>query len=102
MIRRPPRSTPSPYTTLFRSSGATIAGFGSCTFSVTVTGAAAGSYTNTTGSVISANGGTGNTASRAEEHTSAPQSPDYLLGRLLLVKNQTAPPLSTDQPTPPH
>src|SRR5205807_673285 len=33
-----------------------------CQFSVTVTGAAAGQYTNTTGNVTSTNGGTGNTA----------------------------------------
>ena len=43
-------------------SGATIAVNSQCQFSVTVTGAAAGSYTNTTGSVSSTNGGTGNTA----------------------------------------
>ncbi|HET9837491.1 MAG TPA: hypothetical protein VFR84_04590 [Candidatus Angelobacter sp.] len=44
-------------------SGATIAANGQCQFSVTVTGAAAGQYTNTTGNVTSTNGGTGNTAS---------------------------------------
>ncbi len=44
-------------------SGATIAASGQCQFSVTVTGAAAGQYTNTTGAVTSTNGGTGNTAS---------------------------------------
>jgi CSLREA domain-containing protein/uncharacterized repeat protein (TIGR01451 family) len=43
--------------------GATIAANSQCQFSVTVTGAASGSYTNTTGSVTSTNGGTGNTAS---------------------------------------
>ena len=43
--------------------GATIAANGQCQFSVTVTGAASGQYTNTTGSVTSTNGGTGNTAS---------------------------------------
>jgi mucin-19 len=43
--------------------GATIAVNGQCQFSVTVTGAASGQYTNTTGSVTSTNGGTGNTAS---------------------------------------
>jgi uncharacterized repeat protein (TIGR01451 family) len=45
--------------------GATInAGAGSsCNFSVTVTGAANGSYTNTTSAVTSTNAGTGNTAS---------------------------------------
>src|SRR5262249_38139504 len=42
--------------------GATIAANGNCQFSVTVTGAASGQYTNTTGNVSSTNGGTGNTA----------------------------------------
>jgi uncharacterized repeat protein (TIGR01451 family) len=41
---------------------ATIASSGQCQFSVTVTGATAGNYTNTTGNVTSTNGGTGNTA----------------------------------------
>ncbi|HEY1938475.1 MAG TPA: hypothetical protein VGJ33_11125 [Candidatus Angelobacter sp.] len=44
-------------------SGATIAPNSQCQFSVTVTGAASGTYTNTTGNVTSTNGGTGNTAS---------------------------------------
>ena len=43
--------------------GATVAAAGQCQFSVTVTGAAAGAFTNTTGNVSSTNGGTGNTAS---------------------------------------
>ncbi|HEY6251188.1 MAG TPA: hypothetical protein VI685_14610, partial [Candidatus Angelobacter sp.] len=43
-------------------SGATIAPGAQCQFSVTVTGATAGQYTNTTGNVSSTNGGTGNTA----------------------------------------
>jgi uncharacterized repeat protein (TIGR01451 family) len=44
-------------------SGATIAANSQCQFSVIVTGAAAGQFTNTTGNVTSTNGGTGNTAS---------------------------------------
>src|SRR5713226_6386294 len=43
-------------------SGATINTNSQCQFSVTVTGAAAGNYSNTTGNVTSTNGGTGNTA----------------------------------------
>lgn len=43
--------------------GATIAANNQCIFSVTVTGATAGNYTNTTGAVSSTNGGTGNTSS---------------------------------------
>ncbi|PYX89837.1 MAG: hypothetical protein DMG67_14150 [Acidobacteria bacterium] len=44
-------------------SGATINTNSQCQFSVTVTGATAGNYLNTTGNVTSTNGGTGNTAS---------------------------------------
>jgi uncharacterized repeat protein (TIGR01451 family) len=44
-------------------SGANIASDSQWQFAVTVTGVVSGSYTNTTGSVSSANGGTGNTAS---------------------------------------
>jgi len=47
--------------TIALSSG-TIAVNSQCTFGVTVTGAVAGSYTNTTGNVTSTNGGTGGTA----------------------------------------
>jgi fimbrial isopeptide formation D2 family protein len=43
--------------------GATVNTGSPCTFSVTVTGAAAGQYTNNTGNVTSTNGGTGNSAS---------------------------------------
>src|SRR3990170_7480809 len=65
MIRRPPRSTLFPYTTLFRSrslaqfseKSATI---GTCRWSLI----------------------------RSEEHTSELQSPDHLLCRLLLEKKQ--------------
>src|SRR3712207_8224418 len=78
MIRRPPRSTLFPYTTLFRSSpdGAGLAtGTG---------GAAAGG---------GAGGGTGAGASgdddcRSEEHTSELQSRQYLVCRLLLEKKK--------------
>jgi uncharacterized repeat protein (TIGR01451 family) len=53
-------------------SGATIAANSQCQFSVTVTGAASGQYTNTTGSVTSTNGGTGNTATANLTVASAP------------------------------
>ena len=42
--------------------GATLAASGSCTFSVSVTGTAAGAQNNTTGAVTSVEGGTGGTA----------------------------------------
>src|SRR5258707_5558555 len=62
MIRRPPRSTLFPYTTLFRSRRSTIAPY-SCTVR----------WERWTGS-------------RSEEHTSELQSRQYLVCRLLLEK----------------
>ncbi|HTD23813.1 MAG TPA: hypothetical protein VK738_14230, partial [Terriglobales bacterium] len=50
--------------------GATLAP-GACTFSVNVTSATAGTYTNTTGPVSSTNGGTGNTATAVLTVTAA-------------------------------
>src|SRR5258708_29976795 len=72
MIRRPPRSTLFPYTTLFRSPNGVQAAFiqGVGTISQTLS-LNAGSYT------------------RSEEHTSELQSPDHLVCRLLLEKKKT-------------
>ncbi|HZS46115.1 MAG TPA: Ig-like domain repeat protein [Blastocatellia bacterium] len=53
-------------------SGATIATNSQCVFSVTVTGASSGQFTNTTGNVTSTNGGTGNTASATVTVASPP------------------------------
>src|SRR5258708_24318929 len=85
MIRRPPRSTLFPYTTLFRS-GRNLAplprswprsprsGSSSTARSSASTGPAATS---------------GN--ARSEEHTSELQSPDHLVCRLLLEKKKKKP-----------
>src|SRR5258708_28169251 len=68
MIRRPPRSTLFPYTTLFRSSLALfvhrerVPGSRLCSKSLTTIG------------------------DRSEEHTSELQSPDHIVCRLLLEK----------------
>src|SRR6476660_10326766 len=67
MIRRPPRSTLFPYTTLFRSNGG---------------GARLARYL---GQVA---GAASRRAIRSEEHTSELQSPDHLVCRLLLAKKQ--------------
>src|SRR6202521_6224806 len=64
MIRRPPRSTLFPYTTLFRSSCSTAP----------APGHAYGSWRPAH-------------PSRSEEHTSELQSPQNLVCRLLLAKN---------------
>src|SRR5258708_27086805 len=85
MIRRPPRSTLFPYTTLFRSTltptssspsaapGKPAAGTGGVGLSPTLP-------SNTGGSPV--------TAKRSEEHTSELQSPDHLVCRLLLEKKK--------------
>src|SRR5258708_11725330 len=81
MIRRPPRSTLFPYTTLFRSAGAPqhLVG-GDIVGARHPHGGAAG----LPGVVIVLPGlGTG-LAGRSEEHTSEFQSPDHLVCRLLL------------------
>src|SRR5258708_13704139 len=70
MIRRPPRSTLFPYTTLFRSSRPTC-----CR---TCSSASSGRLLNPA-------------PGRSEEHTSELQSPDHLVCRLLLEKKKTTP-----------
>src|SRR2546426_9184723 len=72
MIRRPPRSTLFPYTTLFRSGRSDLAGFR--------TG-------RPTGSPWASPRGGGNWT-RSEEHTSELQSPCNLVCRLLLEKKK--------------
>src|SRR5258708_16758722 len=88
MIRRPPRSTLFPYTTLFRSVLALSVG----------TATPGGAPTGFIGSFLAAtyagpyvNFGTSLffRGSRSEEHTSELQSPDHLVCRLLLEKKKT-------------
>src|SRR5947208_9874437 len=67
MIRRPPRSTLFPYTTLFRSSPVSRAGRGPGPSSACCPA---------------------NPLIRSEEHTSELQSPDHLVCRLLLEKKK--------------
>src|SRR2546429_2762161 len=78
MIRRPPRSTLFPYTTLFRSrnSAATC----SPVFFGSITSSTSRSYSYTCASIV---------ASRSEEHTSELQSRLHLVCRLLLEKKKT-------------
>src|SRR5258708_22458926 len=78
MIRRPPRSTLFPYTTLFRSFSAFIA---SLRFKLLLRAlrVSAGCVTHSAG-----------TEKRSEEHTSELQSPDHLVCRLLLEKKDKA------------
>src|SRR5258708_15600545 len=84
MIRRPPRSTLFPYTTLFRS-----AAWGPAT---SPRGAAAGLLAAWTGVSSLASHPRYipyfNELIRSEEHTSELQSPDHLVCRLLLEKKK--------------
>src|SRR3712207_8184068 len=86
MIRRPPRSTLFPYTTLFRSScsGATAAPAATSSFSSYATkwGLAAPHQADR----LAARRPLG--AHRSEEHTSELQSRQYLVCRLLLEKKK--------------
>src|SRR5258708_13864429 len=73
MIRRPPRSTLFPYTTLFRSISDNLSGVRS-TISI---------------GTLSISPRAISIMSRSEEHTSELQSPDHLVCRLLLEKKKT-------------
>src|SRR5258707_5873047 len=90
MIRRPPRSTLFPYTTLFRS---VLLGNGDGTFQPAVIydagGAAGGSYGEQGISVAVADVNGDHKLDRSEEHTSELQSRQYLVCRLLLEKKNT-------------
>src|SRR5256885_7342278 len=72
MIRRPPRSTLFPYTTLFRSWDQTVYGF---------------RVKDGVGVPLTTN----HWPARSEEHTSELQSPCNLVCRLLLEKKKDAP-----------
>src|SRR2546425_5196397 len=77
MIRRPPRSTLFPYTTLFRSS-ITLPGWNSVSYTYS------GSLLNT----ATWAGTVAGNVNRSEEHTSELQSLAYLVCRLLLEKKK--------------
>src|SRR3712207_8627853 len=84
MIRRPPRSTLFPYTTLFRSVPSCIVGEG--------TGSPPPkSILTCSASLVSYPFRTEVTSVRSEEHTSELQSRQYLVCRLLLEKKESSP-----------
>src|SRR5258708_28595285 len=78
MIRRPPRSTLFPYTTLFRSILALSASHQQAHSSMAI-GIARDNFLHNPGNLC---------AMRSEEHTSELQSPDHLVCRLLLEKKK--------------
>src|SRR5687767_15460177 len=81
MVRRPPRSTLFPYTTLFRSSGFAEEGGDSADMQDAIVALA-----KRTGMRISGPNAEGFYSQRSEEHTSELQSLAYLVCRLLLEK----------------
>src|SRR3712207_8298116 len=92
MIRRPPRSTLFPYTTLFRSPGplrdpARAQGREAVPPACAVRGAGLGLPAR--GALVAQAG-----AARSEEHTSELQSRQYLVCRLLLEKKKITTPLN--------
>src|SRR3712207_8423858 len=99
MIRRPPRSTLFPYTTLFRSSGRLVlalerdvAGVSAVDFALICCGegerAGEGSRTLLGDELGDRLGGLDHDVLRSEEHTSELQSRQYLVCRLLLEKKK--------------
>src|SRR5258708_21252873 len=88
MIRRPPRSTLFPYTTLFRSAPAND----TCLVATTPDRWCIPRPCPTTPTATPQGRGSGSgrdPARRSEEHTSELQSPDHLVCRLLLEKKKT-------------
>src|SRR5258708_8254949 len=92
MIRRPPRSTLFPYTTLFRSIfrkiefGRQLGALGAGANHRGVAPAADQQLDGVDQDRLSGAGLAGEDAERSEEHTSELQSPDHLVCRLLLEK----------------
>src|SRR3712207_8005697 len=97
MIRRPPRSTLFPYTTLFRSVGCvTLRPIKACCFNTPVPGMdadvldeAGAPVRGAVGELVVRQPWVGMTRGfRSEEHTSELQSRQYLVCRLLLEKKK--------------
>src|SRR5258708_22169769 len=96
MIRRPPRSTLFPYTTLFRS----LSGSGNITVEAKTRNGGNVATANTKGggfgglvsaglmAAVASDGAPVRVHLRSEEHTSELQSPDHLVCRLLLEKKK--------------
>src|SRR3712207_6863994 len=94
MIRRPPRSTLFPYTTLFRSEPGSVAAVSpSTTTSYPVTGAPFGSGAVQATSIRPV--AEKPPVARSEEHTSELQSRQYLVCRLLLEKKKLISPFTS-------
>src|SRR3712207_7883486 len=96
MIRRPPRSTLFPYTTLFRSSGLTRLGAWSIGIaSALAMGPRMYAYVVLGGNLDDLWSEENIMPARSEEHTSELQSRQYLVCRLLLEKKKKIIKIST-------
>src|SRR3712207_6991966 len=99
MIRRPPRSTLFPYTTLFRSDPMTVQR-ASHTARRGVRSPAPGGCGGTAGGSLERRRGrkekAGSGSRRSEEHTSELQSRQYLVCRLLLEKKKKLPKMKSN------
>src|SRR3712207_8839460 len=101
MMRRPPRSTLFPYTTLFRSFGASYAERGSWALALAALSAIPQVVTASTVAharvlqrmrvLVAVPGTLAVAVLRSEEHTSELQSRQYLVCRLLLEKKKNEP-----------
>src|SRR5258708_14425423 len=98
MIRRPPRSTLFPYTTLFRSAPLGADGYDDGVLYLLRLGKAQDFGAEIFGPVRPADAAARDFP-RSEEHTSELQSPDHLVCRLLLEKKK--PPLTSHPPDRP-
>src|SRR3712207_7144896 len=94
MIRRPPRSTLFPYTTLFRS----VVSFGE--ERPAAQGADEAAYAENRRAEFEILTGGDNLTLRSEEHTSELQSRQYLVCRLLLEKKKNLEPSRSSRTTP--
>src|SRR3712207_8640948 len=102
MIRRPPRSTLFPYTTLFRSPGIEIptlvlAGEGDLITPPEIAREMAEMIEWASLVIIPESGHLSSLEQRSEEHTSELQSRQYLVCRLLLEKKKTYVPIGSTQ-----
>src|SRR2546423_9105023 len=89
MIRRPPRSTLFPYTTLFRSVPAAVSGAKDATLCVGAKWMSQGRHKCDIGVLgMDHDAADRQRVSRSEEHTSELQSLAYLVCRLLLEKKK--------------
>src|SRR3712207_7131768 len=102
MIRRPPRSTLFPYTTLFRSPTFLFRMLRYVPTSIPSTSSSTGNAIQKFGR--KKNSANASTAPRSEEHTSELQSRQYLVCRLLLEKKtpSTSPLLGAHTPNSFH